>query len=317
MHRKWNLVIQLLALTAFLIVLSSIAAPAAQAGTPSCDIIGINLATGVVTAQVNATGQQFEFKLSNPAQLKTLKVGQAVYANLNTRQVSLDGKTAAGTITSIASPGTAANGAPQLPQGGTTQRANLASGTVGVAGLHPPQSFATKQIDPCSIPPVDPADVLKALLSVGIKIYFPRAMQNGGEHIKLSDPEVEQVSCPNMTMKVKFAIEYRQTRGFPQFQVSGSVEIESPLIGLVQYQPGANGSTVITQSNFLHAAAVLTDIQITALHLKNVPNWLDNTWLRACLNGQYSNWGCTDVVRQMSFDISDLVQAYLQQGHTL
>jgi hypothetical protein len=288
--------------------------PAAANPVTCCGIVGIDASTGVVTARVTSTGQQFQFTLSNSAQTRTLRAGQGIYANFSTRQVSLDGKTPAGTIVSVTGPGTAPNGATQTTSGETPRQANVSAGT---AGLHPPQFVATKQIDPCSIPPADPADVLKALLSLGIKPYFPRAMQNGGEHIKLSDPEVEQVTCPNMMMTVKFVIEYRQTRGFPQFQVSGTVEMQSPLIGQVQYQPGANGGTVITQANFLRATAVLTDIKITALHLKNVPNWLDNTWLRACLNGQYSNWGCTDVVHQMSFDISNLVQVYLQQGHTL
>jgi hypothetical protein len=86
-------------------------------------------------------------------------------------------------------------------------------------GSHPPRPLPqTKQVDPCTIAT---APVLQALLSQGIKSYFPRTMQSGGKHIKLSDPEIEQVTCPNMTVRAKFKVEYRETRGFPQFQVSG------------------------------------------------------------------------------------------------
>jgi hypothetical protein len=42
----------------------------------------------------------FEFKLNNAADLRTLKVGQGIYANMTTKQVSLDGQHAAGEVIS-------------------------------------------------------------------------------------------------------------------------------------------------------------------------------------------------------------------------
>ena len=103
MHCKWTVVIKLLVLAGFMIVLNGIVAPAECAGTPCCEIVAVNARTGVVTAKVNATGQEFEFKLSNPAQLKALRVNEAIYANLATKQVSLDGQHVVGQIISIAS----------------------------------------------------------------------------------------------------------------------------------------------------------------------------------------------------------------------
>lgn len=58
---------------------------------PCCEITGINAATGVVTAKVKATGQSFQFKVTDAALLHTLKISQGVYANLATRQVSVNG----------------------------------------------------------------------------------------------------------------------------------------------------------------------------------------------------------------------------------
>ena len=88
----------LFALFAFIVLL--VAAPAAYASVPCCQITAINSQTGVVTAKVNATGQVFQFKLNDAAQVRTLKVGQAIYANMTAKQVSLDGKIPAGTILS-------------------------------------------------------------------------------------------------------------------------------------------------------------------------------------------------------------------------
>jgi hypothetical protein len=68
--------------------------------TPCCVITSINLRAGLASAKVNATGKTFQFKPSNSALLSSMKVGEAVYANFKTRQVSLDGKTPFGSIVS-------------------------------------------------------------------------------------------------------------------------------------------------------------------------------------------------------------------------
>src|SRR5690242_10067717 len=79
-----------------------IAGEAAGYQRPCCEITSINNKTGVVTAKVDASGQIFQFRGTNAAQLNNLKVGQPIYANLTTRQVSLDGRSAFATITNIA-----------------------------------------------------------------------------------------------------------------------------------------------------------------------------------------------------------------------
>jgi hypothetical protein len=74
---------------------------ATNAEGPCCNIAAIDTNTGIVTAKVSATGQQFQFTMNNPVQLQSLHVGQAVYANFTSKQVSLDGKTPAGQISSM------------------------------------------------------------------------------------------------------------------------------------------------------------------------------------------------------------------------
>jgi hypothetical protein len=88
----------------------------AQVQTPAASITAVNPQTGVVTAKVNATGQAFQFTLNNRSQTSQLRVGQGVYANLTARQVSLDGRSIAGTVTNVASAnGQAAGGAQPAP----------------------------------------------------------------------------------------------------------------------------------------------------------------------------------------------------------
>src|SRR3989454_10608079 len=72
--------------------------PRAEAQGPSSQITAINHQTGVVTAEVKATRQTFEFRVNDAALFKSLSIGQGVYPNFQTRQVSLDGKTPSGTI---------------------------------------------------------------------------------------------------------------------------------------------------------------------------------------------------------------------------
>src|SRR3989442_7426317 len=63
--------------------------PQASAVQPCCSITNIDARTGVVTAQDRTTGHTFQFTAS-PAVLQQMKVGQAVYANFKTNQVSLN-----------------------------------------------------------------------------------------------------------------------------------------------------------------------------------------------------------------------------------
>ena len=81
-------------------------ATASYAVEPCCNITSIDTITGIITAKVNANanGQTFQFRVNDVAQLKHLKVGQPIYANLNTRQVSFDGQHAAGELIGAGSP---------------------------------------------------------------------------------------------------------------------------------------------------------------------------------------------------------------------
>jgi hypothetical protein len=72
----------------------------ARAQAPCCSIAAVDARTGIVSAKVNADGAVFQFRVTNANLLKQLRVGQGVYANFTTHEVSLDGKTIAGPIIS-------------------------------------------------------------------------------------------------------------------------------------------------------------------------------------------------------------------------
>jgi Cu/Ag efflux protein CusF len=69
-------------------------APPAEPAAPCCAITAIDAKNGVVTAKETATGRSFEFKVTDAKLLSSLKVGQPVYANFQTKSVSLDGQRA-------------------------------------------------------------------------------------------------------------------------------------------------------------------------------------------------------------------------------
>lgn len=66
----------------------------APAGTACCAITGLYAKGGTVSARATATGQAFSFAVTDRGLFDSLKVGQPVYANFKTGQVSLDGRTA-------------------------------------------------------------------------------------------------------------------------------------------------------------------------------------------------------------------------------
>jgi len=99
---------------------------------PTSTITAMDTNTGLVTAKETATGKTFQFKLDNPAQLSTVKVGQGVYANFDAGQVSLDGLEPSGQITATSAATTAAtrpsasSAAAQSKPGSTSAASTLA-----------------------------------------------------------------------------------------------------------------------------------------------------------------------------------------------
>jgi Cu/Ag efflux protein CusF len=69
---------------------------AANPGQPNCQITNIDAATGLVRAKNLSTGQEFQFRVKDSAQLHSLHVGEDFFANLDSRQVSFDGKAFSG-----------------------------------------------------------------------------------------------------------------------------------------------------------------------------------------------------------------------------
>ena len=81
-------------------LLTALAPAARSQAFQLCSITEIGVRTDMVSAKVNASKAAFQFKVTDAALLKSLKVGQEVYANFTTKQVSLDGKRMLGEIIS-------------------------------------------------------------------------------------------------------------------------------------------------------------------------------------------------------------------------
>jgi hypothetical protein len=98
-------------------------AGSALPSVPCCGITAINKATGIVTAREKSGGRTIEIK-ATPEQVKNLRVGQEIFANLETKKASLDGKTlCCGLTFAAATPSLAASAptltaAPAAPAGG-------------------------------------------------------------------------------------------------------------------------------------------------------------------------------------------------------
>ena len=78
--------------TLLLIVLTLLVCVTAWAGEPCCEIKAIDIQTGIITAAINQTGTTFRFSAS-PAVARSMKVGQAVYADFKTGAVTVQGIT--------------------------------------------------------------------------------------------------------------------------------------------------------------------------------------------------------------------------------
>jgi len=82
-------------------LLATLAPAARSQAFQLCSITAIDARTDSVSARMNASKAAFQFRVTDAALLKSLKVGQEVYANFTTKEVSLDGKKILGEIISL------------------------------------------------------------------------------------------------------------------------------------------------------------------------------------------------------------------------
>ena len=101
-------------------------------------------------------------------------------------------------------------------------------------------------------------------------------------------------------------IRYQKTQGFPQGSASGTMRFRSPLSVGIRHPVSVGAGTPIPVDMVQSARACLTDINVTDLNLNNVPNWLDNGWIREKVLDPKLNSAC--------FDVTGLVQAYIKTG---
>src|SRR4051794_24226023 len=80
----------------------------AAAGTPCCAIQAVDARAGLVTAVDRATGQSFQFQVTNPAQLQGLRPGQPVYGNAASGRVGLTQQSPCCTVVGRGAAGAAA-----------------------------------------------------------------------------------------------------------------------------------------------------------------------------------------------------------------
>jgi hypothetical protein len=162
----------------------------------------------------------------------------------------------------------------------------------------------TQTIDPCSFAT---PNQIREIISAGIQNYFPVKHSKDGSHITISDPRLTDVVCPSLHTTVFANILYEKASGFPQFSTSGNMSFTSPLVARVTYDPNV-------LYNIQKASACLTDVTITELNLNDMPAWLDNTWMKGCLNGELPGWTyCEDFVKEICFDITGYVNLYVKK----
>jgi len=93
--------------------------PTASAAPACCAVTSI-AKSGPVTAKETNGARTFQFQVADPALRSKLRVGSPVYANFDTKQVSLDGKKPCCTILNIST--AAKQPVPDKTPGGTTSR---------------------------------------------------------------------------------------------------------------------------------------------------------------------------------------------------
>lgn len=157
--------------------------------------------------------------------------------------------------------------------------------------------------DPCE---VAPAGSLKVVLAKGLETYFPISKSRDGEKITVSEPAITDATCPAFKVAMKVSARYQKTQGFPQFSASGTARFRSRIELRIAHPMSIASGQPIPAADVRSARACVTDINVTELNINNVPNWLDNSWLREQLLEPFLVSKCVDV--------TDLVKRFIQYG---
>lgn len=70
-------------------VLLPVTVASVKPGEPCCDIIAIDLRSGIIVAHEPTNGRVFKFQVMQPSLLRSLKIGQKVYADFDKGKVGL------------------------------------------------------------------------------------------------------------------------------------------------------------------------------------------------------------------------------------
>jgi hypothetical protein len=167
-----------------------------------------------------------------------------------------------------------------------------------------PANLVSRVLDACRFAP---ADTLAKYLGAGIDPYFPIEAHQNGQHLKIGSPSVTEAKCPDLRVALRANLKYQDTRGLVQYEASGHLRFGSPLSLLVVYwsRPGQT----VKPADVVSAKACFSDISVIELNLKNVPNWIDNSYIRSKVQDKLVPNGCVLVLT--------FVRLYLASGGTL
>lgn len=182
---------------------------------------------------------------------------------------------------------------------GTAVGLALAAGQAAQPPAPPATGPAPTVLDPCTL---GAANKIRDAVNAGIGAAFPITMAQGADEVTLSNPVVRDVTCPKMAVTMVADVRLRRTQGL-KISTRGRIQFTTPVEARVTM--GGGGLLDIAK-----AELCLTNIQVTRLNLKGVPNWLDNS--DRVREGLVAKIGA-----QKCVDISGIVRKHLQKGGTL
>jgi hypothetical protein len=154
---------------------SSVANSPAKPADPCCGIVSVDTVRGVATARDNTTGRTFDFRVVDPALLKSLS-GRSVFANFQTNQVSVDGIAPCCTIVSTTDKLGLKRGVSAAPASSDPPQANPCCAVTSIdakAGVATARDLASGRVFQFSAS----AEVLRTL-RLGQSIYADYARKN-------------------------------------------------------------------------------------------------------------------------------------------
>lgn len=186
-----------------------------------------------------------------------------------------------------------------------------ASSPPGHESLQPRRTLH-REIDPCTLAH---EDRLRPILGRALAATFPVWIASRGVSLRISEPDLVELSCPDLRITVRARVRSRFGSGAGSPLAYGLVRWRSRAVARLEYRAPLGSDRPSRPCDVWAATACLGRVEILSLDLGHVPARIGTARLEDCLDGALPGWsGCRSLSSEICVDLTPQAQERIARG---